>query len=596
MTTEVERSEVTTPSGEPTLVNLHAKLLLEDADIGDVLGALDDESCTWYTVDLDDGALREVTSPLEGERMNLVVRRRPPGTARWKPFLSGLGVPLSQAETSDTESALVVVRTTTAPPRALLWCFGSASLTVPNELVDGRFGLIVALNKHTGGSAIASWRHLPDTARRRRRTGDPAARVRRLDADIRDGYRHTMVAKSPAPSPVAGLGFDSVSDLLRALRVATPDELMPDLEGGRGLKFSTYLDGWRDFAILADYLVALRSRTDYQRDWDWVDHVVPVAPRAEVERLLGELFTIIGECEDAPVDLVLPELDDDGGDGPTRLCFGMGHGPTIRTPVTWSNVRRQLLRLSVGATTPLRRRLRLKPDGAPDSTTVDFPLIDLLVGEFDHDDHHYVLSDGELLIVDVDFLSRLNADLAKIAWSDFPFPSWGGGTEPGYLATVEPRSRRRMVVLDRRNIELAGQTPFEPCDLFTDDGRLVFAKVKGRSSTFSHLCTQAEVAAELFLQHAAARDALLDRIAAQSPGDAIERAAMDTLAALEGRRSEAVTITLLFLGTWRKRDVRTLPLVSRLRLRRAANWVTALGYRFEVASPDVDITVERRRQ
>jgi uncharacterized protein (TIGR04141 family) len=228
--------------------------------------------------------------------------------------------------------------------------------------------------------------------------------------------------------------------------------------------------------------------------------------------------------------------------------------------------------------------------------TVEFPLIDLLVGEFDHDDRHYVLSDGELLVVEVDFLNRLNADLAKIVWSDFPFPSWGGGTEPGYLATVEePRSRGRMIVLDRRNIELAGQTPFEPCDLFTDDCRLVFAKVKGRSSTFSHLCTQAEVAAEMFLQHAAARDALLDKIAAQNPADAIEHAAMDTLAALELRRSEAVTITLLLLGTWRKRDVRTLPLVSRLRLRRAANRVTALGYRFEVASPDLDVTVGRPR-
>jgi uncharacterized protein (TIGR04141 family) len=145
-------------------------------------------------------------------------------------------------------------------------------------------------------------------------------------------------------------------------------------------------------------------------------------------------------------------------------------------------------------------------------------------------------------------------------------------------------------------IELAGQTPFEPCDLFTDDGRLVFVKVQGPSSTFSHLCTQSEVAAEMFLQYAAARDALLNKITAQSPGDAIESAAINALAALEGRRSEAVTITLLLLGTWRKRDVRTLPLVSRLRLRRAANRVTALGHRFEVASPDVDVTVGRRRR
>jgi hypothetical protein len=43
---------------------------------------------------------------------------------------------------------------------------------------------------------------------------------------------------------------------------------------------------------------------------------------------------------------------------------------------------------------------------------------------------------------------------------------------------------------------------FEACDLFAGDGRLVFGTMKGRSSTFSHLCTQADTAAEMFLQHA----------------------------------------------------------------------------------------------
>jgi uncharacterized protein (TIGR04141 family) len=289
----------------------------------------------------------------------------------------------------------------------------------------------------------------------------------------------------------------------------------------------------------------------------------------------------------------LPELDD-GDEVPARLLFGMGHEPTIRTPVAWSHVRRRLINLPARVTTPLRRKLRLKPEGSPDSAAQEFPLVDLLVAEFDHNNCHYVLSDGELLVVDVDFLGRLDAALAKIPWSGFPFPAWGGGTEPAYLATVGPRSGQRLALLDRHNIELDGQTPFEPCDLFSDDGRLVFAKVKGRSSTFSHLCTQAETAAEMFLQHPAARDALLDKITAHGSGDAIEAAAIDTLAALEDRRSEAVTVTLLLLGTWRERDVRTLPLVSRLRLRRAANRVTALGYRFEVASPETDIAVGRR--
>jgi len=59
------------------------------------------------------------------------------------------------------------------------------------------------------------------------------------------------VARSPAPSPVEGLGFDTVADLLRAIRVVTEDDMMPDLDGGRGLRFSTDLDGWSDLVLLA---------------------------------------------------------------------------------------------------------------------------------------------------------------------------------------------------------------------------------------------------------------------------------------------------------------------------------------------------------
>jgi uncharacterized protein (TIGR04141 family) len=102
-----------------------------------------------------------------------------------------------------------------------------------------------------------------------------------------------MMSKSLKPSPVEGLRFDTISDILRSLRVATSDDMMLDLEGGRGLKFTTYLDSWTDFATLADYLVDLSAQTYYRAEWAWVDHVVPVTLRSEVDRLLNRLFHLI---------------------------------------------------------------------------------------------------------------------------------------------------------------------------------------------------------------------------------------------------------------------------------------------------------------
>lgn len=574
---------VALPSG-PVLVDLHAKLMLADADVGDLLAALTtDIGCSWSVVDLGDGSLRSAV-PTQDDRLSVLVRRRTPGMARWKPFLRGLGVPLGTTTDAQTESVLVVVRTATEPVRTVIWCFGTAAQIVPNELVDGRFGLIVALNKHTAAGDVPAWRHLPEDTRRRPGHADPRARVRQLSSTVRDGYRHSVVAKSVSASPVEGLRFDLMSDYLRGVVVRTDDELMPDLEGGRGLKLSTYLDGWADLAALADHLVGLRARIDYRDDWDWVDHVVAVAPRAEAERLMEQLGREIVDDPDTPVDIVLPAFED--GEVPAaELSFRIGHETVWHRPIEWRLVRNRLLQAAPGPVAPLHRKIRIKPGDLPYE---EFSLRQLLVGEFRSGGCEYVLGDGELLEVKADFLQRLDAAVSAVPWSTFPFPSYRGGTEPDYLHNAGRRSGGRLVLLDDTPIRLPGEHPFEACDLFADDGRLVFAKLKGPSSTFSHLCTQAEVAAEMFLQHAAAREALLARVADRTTSPTVEDAILAVTTALERRDPDAVTVTLLLLGPWRRRDVTTLPLVSRVRLRRAATRLRTMGYRFEVAVPVIE--------
>jgi hypothetical protein len=341
-------------------IGLNALLMLADADLHDLHIALSEEvECRWAVVDLGSGEMRDVVGVPDEFRVAVSIRRRSSAIPTWKPFLAGLGVPVDLTARPDAESVLIAVRTATKPARTVLWCFGSASLAVPNELVDGRFGLISALNKHTAGSKIDSCRLMPGDARSRRRSGDPAARVRQLNSLVRDGYRHSVLARSSAAPPVQGLRFDSASDLLRGVRVSTQDELMPDLEGARGLRFSTFVDSWSDLAVLADYLVDLRNRTDYRQAWEWVDHVVPVAPRGEVQRLLGVLHQLIVESADTPIDLVLPELG--GAEPMPRLQFRMGREAAWSAPLEWRHVRRRLLQAPAGTAAALRRKIGSSP-------------------------------------------------------------------------------------------------------------------------------------------------------------------------------------------------------------------------------------------
>lgn len=201
------------------------------------------------------------------------------------------------------------------------------------------------------------------------------------------------------------------------MTVRTHDDLMPDLEGGRGLKVMTFVDEWSDLAAFADHLVVLRGRGDYRADWDWVDHVVPVAPRAEVARLFGELARLITEDPDATVDLVLPELD--GEIGGAHLSFRIGRQSDWRRPVEWRHVRNRLMQARVGPTVNLHSTMRIRPLDASEETAQEFALRDLLVAEFRADGRQYVLADGELLVVDADFLRRLDAAVAAVPWSDF---------------------------------------------------------------------------------------------------------------------------------------------------------------------------------
>lgn len=66
----------------PVLVDLHAKLMLPDADVRDVHAALAiDDGRSWSVVDTADGSLRSA-GPTRDDRLSVMVRRRPADTAR----------------------------------------------------------------------------------------------------------------------------------------------------------------------------------------------------------------------------------------------------------------------------------------------------------------------------------------------------------------------------------------------------------------------------------------------------------------------------------------------------------------------------------
>nr|WP_238164603.1 DUF6119 family protein [Kribbella pittospori] len=412
-----------------------------------------------------------------------------------------------------------------------------------------------------------------------------------MSGEVRDVFRHRMDARADSASPLQGLRFDKVSDLLRSLSVRTNDELMRDVDGGRGVRFTTYVDSLDDFVVLAEYLVDLRQRTDYKADWGWIDQIVPVATRAEADGVLREIVRRIGTPDEPAVDLVLPDWAAQNEHASKRLLIalpgqrGVPHGVLT----SWQHLRGWIIKHPPeddDGKPVLRSRIRACLEGLT-SDVESVAISDLIVAELKIGDRVYVVSDGEVYLVEEGFLKRLDDELERIPWSTFPFPDYRGGNEPDYLDAVKRSKNPRLAVIDRLNVKLPGETAFEACDLLTDEGTLTFAKMKGRSSTFSHLCTQAVVSAEMLVREPQVRVELLTRAIDANARQPILDAIEDRLGRLEAREQGCLKICLLLLGTWRgdQPSVRSLPLVSRLLLQKTWQRISEHGFELELASP-----------
>lgn len=566
---------------------LRALLLRRGTTLTDMIAQMECRNeFVWYCMADGDLAERALDDTAE---LQVGVRRSVRSSAAWRTFVFNAGVPVS--EPSDDVSEAVVVAATVLGPdaasRTVLWCFGGISRSIPTACTDPRFGLLVALNKHEAGAAAAAWRSLPVNRPRRRTLGDPTARVRGITHYARDGYPHRSSSRAAGPAPVDGLRFDTVSDLLRSLTLRTSDELMNDIEGGRSLGLTTYVENLNDFVQLSRHVLELRALDTYRGRWDWVDHIVPVDDPDEEKYVLDEFVDRALGDDPLDVEVLMPHIPSAEDTDSDRIFVRFPTGQRVdRAMIGWPALKGWL---QTQADKPghvlLRRKLGILLGGHREAVE-RVQLLDCLVAELDYDGARYVLSDGEVLRVDKNFLERIDSALVRdIPWSDFPFPPYTGGTEPHYVKNAERLSQGRLVMLDDVPIRLEGQSPFEVCDLFADDRRLVFGKLKGRSAPFSHLCTQAETAAQMLLRHEPARAAFRERVVAATTNAAVHAAADEVCASLETRRPAEVTITLLLLGTWQERAATSLPLVSRMRLRKAYEQITGLGYRLELAAP-----------
>lgn len=479
--------------------------------------------------------------------------RATPASSPWLALLSTLapGVPLTDGQMHHGGLVFQPIGRDIA-----LWSFGNAwTLIDPTTTVD-RFGLRVGLN------ALLSVKP-PSVGRA------PNVGVRELTSAIRAAVvrKSTVVTARPS-SPRAIERLDQTSDAATMAQLTTHHRTFGRVAAGRSLRFEAAVSSMHDLARLGAQAVRLHRRNDYQRhdDYKWIDYTIPVSDPEEINALLDAVWDSAVAPSPLHFDLVWADADTETGLVPRTVRFPLERDKG-RTELPWPAAL-AYLRTSqepdVAGRVALRTRLRFfeSSDAGP---VVETELWKLLVAQIAVEGRTYLVSDGEVWQTSAAYIADMDASLeTHVVVNPATLPRYRGGER-------EDSYNRRAAafgghfLLDKKLVQVPGQTAVEAADLLSADGELMHVKRKTGSATMSHVTAQALASAQLLRSSPQARALLDELLISAVPAPTHLQAMRDHCASFGDRPSASVHIVIA--GTWSGvPSVSQLPLLTRINL------------------------------
>lgn len=375
-------------------------------------------------------------------------------------------------------------------------------------------------------------------------------------------------------SNFAAFGLDPIQDLLRAV-TGTPRDpnLARRLTGSDSLGIHTreqvpYLVG-----LVGRLLEAYEGET-YKENFDFIDFLRPERSNARKLELDEVLVEALQSRDIDDVHLAAPEtldwldiegfryrtnIDSDQLDADPRISayLDLRDGSEIAFDDLKSD---HLVALRAS-------------DGAIANT---WSIYKSLVYQVEHDEYLYVLSAGEWFRVDKDYRSRVEAEVEQLTKAtDLPDADLGTDEDTYNKKAAEALGA---LCLDKHLIYDGGPDKMEVCDILTKEGRFIHVKLRGSSSTLSHLFTQGTNSAERLLVDGDFRQKARAMISDVDP-TFVEVVPQDR------PKSPADHEVTFAVVTRSKRETPlTLPFFSVISLRAAAQRLTAFGFRVTIAA------------
>jgi uncharacterized protein (TIGR04141 family) len=316
--------------------------------------------------------------------------------------------------------------------------------------------------------------------------------------------------------------------------------------------------------------------TDYVDEFSFVDSMVPVEDPDEINRLEPLIVAELLDDSSDRIDVFYPDDLVEFGDE-RMICYiaypkeqKASHG---RTTLTNAMVRKMA---KDDPDRVLRRPLRFLDASGDEVGTLS--VLACLAADITEGNRRYVLYDGTFFHVNQDFIGGIDTAIDALVRSQLEMPAFLGGTEPPWNRNFVAANPDTHILIDTRLVRPPGQTPFEPCDVITTAGALIHVKRKGRSSTLSHLFTQALRSTQLLSSESVCRKELFDLVNKHALSALLANQTIDALSSLVGRPPN-LEVCFALLGDWTNRTARSLPLLSKIDLVSAAQRLDQMGFR-----------------
>lgn len=432
---------------------------------------------------------------------------------------------------------------------------------IRDDVYEERFGLLVALNSVDKES------------------------FRCIDKQSLDTIQSHTRIQSGQETTADQFGLDVEQDMLKAI-VGTPKDfrLGSRMTGTDSISVSVRMDLSDLPFLLKSYkekFEADLSATDYQ----WVNNISLVKNSTSfVDDLDNKLLEKFLARDYSDLWLAIPEIIP----WDTVKGFIYTHGKKIlHSDINLEGFLETVERDQPVTLEMLKARQVSCADENHDKVFKSWPIYKCIYAELDHLGQRYILNDGKWYNVNIDFVSRTNAEFKKIDVSSLTLPEYCGGGEGQYNADVCRKLPDVFFLLDDKNkiFHGGGHGQIEVCDLFSINKQLIHVKIYGKSSVFSHLFSQGFVSGQLLQIDAEFRQKIKDKLV---------HPYSDLITVNTRPAEKEFTIVFAVISDTAGNDL-YMPFFSRVNLNNTAKILKGFGYSVEILKIHVNADYAKTR-